>query len=150
MWSDDPASPRSYISIGETPTFTIDLLSPHRCFLWVLFVPLPKWGSCSPTVEVPDRHVVFLRLTNKTPQPVRLLSAPAIVELPSNTLQIPISEGDRFLDADEARIIELDLGPWSEIGWGYTIDLSGPLGSPITPVFVERFTSTTFGLMLLD
>ena len=151
MWTGHADSPRGFLPLTENSGIVVDILSPYRCFLWLFVIPLPLWGSCSPTVEVPESHVISLRLSNQSQSPARLAPKPVVIlKSGEEVARLVLDGAPTVLDPGEEAAFRLDLGDWSSIGWGYELDLSGPLGFDAAPISIERFTTTTFGFMLLD
>ena len=139
--------PGGYQNVYAKDGLSVELDSSYRCFGWFLVIPFPFWGSCSSAVNVPKRQLIKIRITNKGERPWTKAGGP--VRAFKGGSEIQVRSSDLFpteIHPGESIIRAYDIGGWSELGWGYDLDLSGLLGDTQERIPFERFTSTTFGL----
>ncbi len=150
MWVGEEPSPLEFLRIGEHEGLVIEFRSSHRCFPWLLFFPIPIWDSCSPLVGRPH-HLIQLRIHNTTTNSIPLRASPVRVTISGEQIALrPTHPLPERIAPGESITTTLDIGEWDPLASGYELALGDVVEFNPSSMSVERFSTTTFGLFLVD
>jgi hypothetical protein len=150
MWGSEK-SPHSKHRVLESGPVYVDVAASGRCFLWFLFIPERPWPGCSPSVYQPEQHEIYLTLGNSGREPIWLDdSAIRVVKAGSELPAILVPSRPAELLPEQSIDLKIVLESWNLVGRGYEIELSVTPRDEALRIPMERFTTTTFGLILLD